>query len=164
MKKRETVRADTLGCLTSYVPSCILGLTFDFTSELNAKKASKFVFEGDGEEDVLEFKQDGADEGSDDEDEQGPADEEDDDGPEDDFNAAWEVLDLARALYEKKGDSDEMRLKVADTYIALGDVSLETGTSNLFFQLKLFLNNIFLRLDSQKSSTKPSLTLQPVSN
>ena len=50
------------------------------------------------------------------------------DGPEDDFNAAWEVLDLARALYEKQQDEDdEIKLKLADTYIALGDVSLETG-------------------------------------
>ncbi|KAI9456897.1 hypothetical protein F5148DRAFT_354909 [Russula earlei] len=47
--------------------------------------------------------------------------------PEDDFNAAWEVLDLARAIYEKQIDgNDEMRLKVADTFIALGDISLET--------------------------------------
>src|ERR1700722_11245368 len=50
--------------------------------------------------------------------------------PEDDFNAAWEVLDLARAIYEKQceleGD-DEVKLKLADTYITLGDVSLETG-------------------------------------
>ena len=50
--------------------------------------------------------------------------------PEDDFNAAWEVLDLARAIYDKQvaGDGgDEVKLKLADTYIALGDVSLETG-------------------------------------
>jgi HAT1-interacting factor 1 len=48
--------------------------------------------------------------------------------PEDDFNAAWEVLDLARAIYEKGMDEDdEVRLKAADTFIALGDVSLETG-------------------------------------
>lgn len=55
--------------------------------------------------------------------------------PEDDFNAAWEVLDLARSLYEKRRDEDdEIKLKLADTYIALGDVSLETGafTSQVF--------------------------------
>ncbi|KAG6869222.1 hypothetical protein C0993_009085 [Termitomyces sp. T159_Od127] len=59
--------------------------------------------------------------------------EEDEDGedaqPEDDFNAAWEVLDLARAIYDKvkdQGDDEEVKLKLADTYIALGDVSLET--------------------------------------
>jgi HAT1-interacting factor 1 len=54
----------------------------------------------------------------------------DDDGaePEDDFNAAWEVLDLARAIYDKqKDEDDEVKLKLADTYITLGDVSLETG-------------------------------------
>ncbi|KDQ51031.1 hypothetical protein JAAARDRAFT_164069 [Jaapia argillacea MUCL 33604] len=64
----------------------------------------------------------------DDEDEDGYEDEEDDGAePEDDFNAAWEVLDLARALYDKgKDESDQVKLKLADTYIALGDVSLET--------------------------------------
>lgn len=57
-------------------------------------------------------------------------DEDDEAEPEDDFNAAWEVLDLARAVYEKQKDEtddDEVKLKLADTYIALGDVSLETG-------------------------------------
>jgi HAT1-interacting factor 1 len=57
-------------------------------------------------------------------------DEAEDGEPEDDFNAAWEVLDLARAIYEKQkedGDDDEVKLKLADTYITLGDVSLETG-------------------------------------
>lgn len=54
--------------------------------------------------------------------------------PEDDFNAAWEVLDLARALYEKRQDEDdEIKLKLAETYISLGDVSLETGV--LFFRI-----------------------------
>ncbi|EIN09667.1 hypothetical protein PUNSTDRAFT_113095 [Punctularia strigosozonata HHB-11173 SS5] len=54
--------------------------------------------------------------------------EEDDDAePEDDFNAAWEVLELARAIYAKGKDADdEIKLKLADTYITLGDVSLET--------------------------------------
>jgi HAT1-interacting factor 1 len=52
--------------------------------------------------------------------------------PEDDFNAAWEVLDLARAIYDKQvtdDADDEVKLKLADTYIALGDVSLETGNA-----------------------------------
>ena len=65
--------------------------------------------------------------------------EEDEDGgePEDDFNAAWEVLDLARAIYEKQKDEDEeVMLKLADTYIALGDISLETGA---YFCLTIFL-------------------------
>lgn len=52
--------------------------------------------------------------------------------PEDDFNAAWEVFELARGIYEKGSDgNDEVKLKLADTYIALGDVSLETGAATL---------------------------------
>ena len=63
----------------------------------------------------------------DDDDEEGAAHgEEGGEEPEDDFNAAWEVLDLARALYAK-ADGEEAKLKLADTYMALGDVSLETG-------------------------------------
>lgn len=60
--------------------------------------------------------------------------EDEDAEPEDDFNAAWEVLDLARAIYDKQREADddeEVKLKLADTYIALGDVSLETGTWHL---------------------------------
>ena len=54
---------------------------------------------------------------------------EDEAEPEDDFNAAWEVLDRARAIYEKRMDgNDVMRLRAADTYIMPGDISLETGT------------------------------------
>ena len=40
------------------------------------------------------------------------------------------MLDLARAIYEKRMDSDAgVRLKSADTFIMLGDISLETGTT-----------------------------------
>lgn len=64
------------------------------------------------------------------EEEEGDDEEVGEDGePEDDFNAAWEVLDLARAIYDKQNqedDNEEVKLKLADTYIALGDVSLET--------------------------------------
>lgn len=51
---------------------------------------------------------------------------EEEEEPEDDFNAAWEILDLARKTYEGM-DGDINRLKLAHTYMALGDVSLETG-------------------------------------
>lgn len=48
--------------------------------------------------------------------------------PEDDFNAAWEVLEVARSLYDDQKDvGDDVKLKLADTYMALGDISLETG-------------------------------------
>jgi HAT1-interacting factor 1 len=57
---------------------------------------------------------------------------EDGDEPEDDFNAAWEILDLARALFDARKDGDEeVSLKLAETYLALGDVSLETGVYTL---------------------------------
>ena len=82
---------------------------------------------------------------------------EDEAEPEDDFNAAWEVLDLARAIYEKhmEGD-DEVRLKVADTFILLGDVSLETGALFLFFINSIC--EIFIDDDhcAQRSLTRPS--------
>lgn len=75
-------------------------------------------------------------------------DEEDEDEvegePEDDFNAAWEVLDLARALFEKRKDEDDtIKLKLADTYITLGDVSLETGVYKLGV-LRIVFSHIFL--------------------
>jgi HAT1-interacting factor 1 len=72
--------------------------------------------------------------------EESEEEEEEDGEPEDDFNAAWEVLDLARAIYDKQkneNNDEEVRLKLADTYIALGDVSLETG---MFFPPFLLTN------------------------
>jgi len=57
-----------------------------------------------------------------------PGEEDVDGEPEDDFNAAWEVLEVARSLYEAQKDaSEESKLRLADTYMLLGDVSLETG-------------------------------------
>ncbi|KAF8523009.1 hypothetical protein JB92DRAFT_2885752 [Gautieria morchelliformis] len=68
-----------------------------------------------------------AEDHDDDENAESGDDEEGDGEPEDDFNAAWEVLEVARSLYEAQTNSDdEAKLKLADTYIALGDVSLET--------------------------------------
>jgi HAT1-interacting factor 1 len=85
---------------------------------------------------------------------QAAAEEEEEEEPEDDFNAAWEVLDLARAIYDRQAseeDDDEVRLKLADTYIALGDVSLETGLLFLFSQVRFIdIYTLFL----QRSSTK----------
>ena len=66
----------------------------------------------------------------------GEGDGEGGDEPEDDFGAAWEVLDVARTIYLKTLDEHpgeemkEQRLQLADTYIALGDVSCETGMSH----------------------------------
>ncbi|KAG8904553.1 hypothetical protein FRC01_008683, partial [Tulasnella sp. 417] len=95
-----------------------------------SKTGKKVIsFSGDGEEedeavDLLGNAQN-ADDGDDDQEEGDGEGGDDEDEPEDDFNAAWEVLDLARALYAK-ADGDEAQLKLADTYMSLGDVSLET--------------------------------------
>ena len=41
--------------------------------------------------------------------------------PEDDFNAVWEVLEVARSLYEVQKDSDdEAKLKLANTNVGRG--------------------------------------------
>lgn len=58
------------------------------------------------------------------------------DEPEDDYNAAWEVLDVARTIYSKtveglaERDGREERLCLAECYLSLGDVSCETGQFN----------------------------------
>jgi hypothetical protein len=101
-------------------------------------------FSGDADEGVVLFGQAAIAE----EEEEG--DEEDAEGedgePEDDFNAAWEVLELARAIYEKaKDEDDEVKMKLAETYIALGDVSLETGTSIFYLAKRPHNNRLFYR-------------------
>jgi HAT1-interacting factor 1 len=65
-----------------------------------------------------------------------------DEEPEDDYNAAWEVLDVARTIYlevieagegKGKGKADggeegkQDKLCLADCYQTLGDISCETG-------------------------------------
>ncbi|CAO3691009.1 unnamed protein product [Rhizopus stolonifer] len=55
-------------------------------------------------------------------------DEEDEEGegePEEDFEAAWDILDAARIIFEKSDDK-ETQLKLADVHLCLADVSLET--------------------------------------
>lgn len=92
---------------------------------------AKFHFgdEGEGGEEEDEAQ---AEEGNDDQDGngngEGPEEE-----PEDDFQTAWDVLDLARVLYSKTLEQDKGKqpdsstsLKLADVYLSLGDVSLET--------------------------------------
>ncbi|CED83065.1 Cell cycle-regulated histone H1-binding protein [Phaffia rhodozyma] len=54
-----------------------------------------------------------------------PSGEPEEEDPEDDFNAAWDVLDSARALFQKK-EGGLARLQEAECYLTLGDVSLET--------------------------------------
>lgn len=103
-------------------------------SEDDKEKAGKFVFEGDGEEDEEE----GEDEEQGQEQEQEGAEggvwgEGEDDLPEDDFNAAWEVLDVARTIYErelaKKGEENarDDKMNLSECLLLLGDISCETG-------------------------------------
>ncbi|KAJ9110806.1 hypothetical protein QFC22_006662 [Naganishia vaughanmartiniae] len=83
-------------------------------------KAAQFTFEGDEDDDEEEQPEEGAAEGGEG---QGAADGAE--GDDDDFTVAWEVLDLARTLFEKQ----DLRLVAKDlgeTYAVLGDVSLET--------------------------------------
>ncbi|KAF9446196.1 hypothetical protein P691DRAFT_709032 [Macrolepiota fuliginosa MF-IS2] len=103
----------------------------DDEPEVNSSNGPILSFSGDAEEEDPAVDLFGNAEKAAEEEEKAVAAEagEDEDEPEDDFNAAWEVLDLARAIYDKQAQQegdDEVRLKLADTYIALGDVSLET--------------------------------------
>ncbi|KAI8367820.1 hypothetical protein EDC96DRAFT_506172 [Choanephora cucurbitarum] len=60
-------------------------------------------------------------------------DEEDDNdvagSADEDFEAAWDILDVARVIFEK-GEDKETKLKLADVHICLGDISLETEKFN----------------------------------
>ncbi|TBU46761.1 hypothetical protein BD309DRAFT_857408 [Dichomitus squalens] len=92
-----------------------------------ANSGAFLSFSGDGEDEAVDLFAEA--QKSVDETEAAAQQEEEDDEvePEDDFNAAWEVLDLARAIYEKQQDeSEEVKLKLAEVFITLGDVSLET--------------------------------------
>ncbi|KAG2200490.1 hypothetical protein INT46_004259, partial [Mucor plumbeus] len=58
-------------------------------------------------------------------------DEEDEAGntAEDDFETAWDILDVARVIFEK-GEDKNSKLNLADVHLCLGDVSLETEKFN----------------------------------
>ena len=75
---------------------------------------------------VPEFKQ--GDVANDDEEEEEEEEEDDEAGntAEDDFETAWDILDVARVIFEK-GEDKNSKLNLADVHLCLGDVSLETG-------------------------------------
>nr|GAT53589.1 predicted protein [Mycena chlorophos] len=88
-------------------------------------------FSGDADDDAVDLFKAANDAVDAENDEDGAEDGDgDDDEPEDDFNAAWEVFELARQIYakqnEQKPDDPELQMKLAETYLLLGDVSLET--------------------------------------
>ncbi|WWD01036.1 hypothetical protein V866_007974 [Kwoniella sp. B9012] len=100
------------------------------TLEEAPSKNGNFVFSADPSSDNEEENQDAGPSTS----AQTAEGQEDEDEPEDDYNAAWEVLDVARTIYQKiiEGKSNdkegvkEDKLNLADCYLALGDVSCET--------------------------------------
>ena len=100
----------------------------NLTAGSDVNKLGAFLsFSGDAEDEAVDMFAEAEKTAEEEEEEEDP-----DAEPEDDFNAAWEVLDLARAIFEKqKEESDVAKLKLADTYMCLGDVSLETGSSAL---------------------------------
>ena len=103
----------------------------------DAANSSAFLsFSGDADEavDLFAEAQKAVDEADSSAQQQEEEEEDDEAEPEDDFNAAWEVLDLARAIYEKQDQSDEVKLKLAEVFVTLGDVSLETGEPCDFFR------------------------------
>lgn len=55
----------------------------------------------------------------------------------DDFESAWEILELARSLYEDKlkdTDDRELKIKLSETYDLLGEVSLEAENFQQAYQ------------------------------
>jgi hypothetical protein len=134
-EKQEEEEEDPKGAFTERLIVFALLMPLSSPKASGSGNAPVLSFSGDAE-DLEEdpavdlFAQAAKEEAEGEADEQG---EDEDEGaePEDDFNAAWEVLDLARAIYDKQvqgGDADEdTTLKLADIYITLGDVSLETG-------------------------------------
>ncbi|KAM5544245.1 hypothetical protein V8D89_001905 [Ganoderma adspersum] len=94
-----------------------------------ANSGAFLSFSGDAEDEAVDLfaeAQKAVDEADSSAQQEEEEDEDDEAEPEDDFNAAWEVLDLARAIYEKQDQSDEVKLKLAEVFVTLGDVSLET--------------------------------------
>ncbi|CEG84479.1 hypothetical protein RMATCC62417_18278 [Rhizopus microsporus] len=80
-------------------------------------------------ESIPEFKQEEEeeeeDDEEDDEEDEEDKDKEDGDQADDDFETAWDILDVARLIFEK-GEDKETQLKLADVHLCLADVSLET--------------------------------------
>ncbi|CAO3620639.1 unnamed protein product [Mucor fragilis] len=77
---------------------------------------------------VPEFKQSEEEEDEDDE------EDDDDEGEagntaDEDFETAWDILDVARLIFEK-GEDNKSKLNLADVHLCLGDVSLETEKFN----------------------------------
>ena len=145
-------------CCPPWFHAPILNVAATCVPEDASKSGAFLSFSGDGDDEAVDLFADA--QKAVEEAEAAEDQEEVDEGDvEDDFNAAWEVLEVARAIYEKQQDeSDEIKLKLADVFITLGDVSLETGTNTIP------CNPCYTHPDrvSQRNSIKPSRTTLPV--
>ncbi|KAK7205187.1 hypothetical protein BZA70DRAFT_224455, partial [Myxozyma melibiosi] len=100
----------------------------DLLSKKSVKAASPELEPSAKMNGLFQFTGDAEDEDSEDE------DEEEEEEAENDFETAWDVLDLARTIYEKQvkqlADGDEavadIKKKIADIFDILGEISLES--------------------------------------
>ncbi|GAN07134.1 nuclear autoantigenic sperm protein isoform X2 [Mucor ambiguus] len=78
---------------------------------------------------VPEFKEGGEEGDDNDEDEDDDEEGEAGNTADEDFETAWDILDVARLIFEK-GEDNKSKLNLADVHLCLGDVSLETEKFN----------------------------------
>lgn len=83
----------------------------------------------------------------------------------DDFTIAWENLDVARLLFEKRLSSatsaqeqSQLTLKLARVYQDLGDLSLEDGNPNPLNELYLLLENFEQAISDYQEALKAFAT------
>lgn len=79
------------------------------------------LFQLSGVPEFKESEEDDEEEEENDEEEEGAGNTADED-----FETAWDILDVARVIFEK-GEDIKSKLNLADVHLCLGDVSLETG-------------------------------------
>ncbi|KAJ3509341.1 hypothetical protein NMY22_g16331 [Coprinellus aureogranulatus] len=104
-------------------------ITYNVASTSKGPHRPILSFSGDGDDDpTIDLLNAPLDDSDSSDREQGGEGDQDDDEPEDDFNAAWEILELAKAIYQKQlksggSDSDE-----EETQLKLADVTKENQT------------------------------------
>ncbi|KAL1931867.1 hypothetical protein VTP01DRAFT_8923 [Rhizomucor pusillus] len=84
-------------------------------------KDARFQFEDEAPAEEEEEEEEEKQQEKEEEEGEAPAEE----AEEDDFETAWDVLDVARVIFEK-GEDKESKLKLADVHLCLADLSAET--------------------------------------
>ncbi|KAJ1558723.1 hypothetical protein HK405_013108 [Cladochytrium tenue] len=133
---------------------------------LPSKPSSHFVFSGDEADDEPpassagagdKGKQPSADASAAPDGDAANGDEEDEEEDESDIQIAWETLDLARTMFEKL-PGRHAALRLADTLMALGDVSMEQGHwDKAIDDLERAVSTRTLRLPADHRSTAECL-------